>query len=113
MENPNNKRSELRISMSRRATLHYNGNTVPCLIEDFSSAGFFIVCTKKLVVGQVLELKCELYPDRHLQCKIEIRHINDTCLGTKIVEISEAGKSLCAQFLEEHYSENLGKFDSR
>ena len=60
--------------------------------------------TTDVAVGDILELKCEFYPDRFLQCKIEVRHITDMCLGTKIVEISDAGRMLCRQFIDEHVS---------
>ena len=62
------------------------------------------MCSVKVEVGDILELNCELYPERSLYCKIEVRHINDDCLGTKIVEVSDAGLILCRQFIEEHVS---------
>jgi hypothetical protein len=60
--------------------------------------------TVKTRLGDTLELKCELYPERFLQCKVEVRHIKDDCLGTKIVEVSDAGLTLCRQFIDEHVS---------
>lgn len=65
------------------------------------------MCSKQFSVGDVLELKSELYPARLLLCKIEIRHISDMCLGTKIVEINDTGSRLCREFIEEHYSDRL------
>jgi hypothetical protein len=100
-------RAEPRIPHSRRATLTAAGATAPCLIQDFSTNGFLIMCTKPFTVGDVLELKAELYPERFLECKIEVRHITDMCLGTKVVEISDTALKLCRQFIEEHYSERL------
>lgn len=76
----------------------------PCLIQEFSSKGFLIMSSVKAQLGDKLELKCELYPERFLQCKVEVRHINDDCLGTKIVEVSDAGLTLCRQFIDEHVS---------
>ncbi len=76
----------------------------PCLIEDFSTKGFLIVCTLKVRVDDILELKCDLYPERLLQCQIEVRHIKDDCIGTKIVEVSDEGMKLCKQFIDEHVS---------
>lgn len=80
---------------------------IPCLIQDVNTKGFLIMCTKPFSVGDILELRTELYPEKFLQCKIEIRHVTDNCLGTLIVEISESGLNLCKRFLEEQYSDRL------
>ena len=97
-------RAELRVPITHRGALAVPGAWIPCLIQNFSSIGFLIMCNKKFSVGEVLELRCELYPARFLQCKIEVRHITYMCIGTKIVEINDDGLTLCRQFLDEHYS---------
>ena len=96
-------RAELRIPITHRGALAVPDAWVPCLIENVSSVGFLIMCSKKFTVGEVLELKCALYPERFLQCKVEVRHITDMCVGTKIVEINNDGIALYRQFLDEHY----------
>ena len=97
-------RAEVRVPITHRGTIGVLSAWFPCLIQDFSSKGFQIMCTEKVQVGDILELKCELYPERFLQCRVEVRHINDDCLGTKIVEVSDAGLMLCRQFIDEHFS---------
>jgi len=97
-------RAELRAPITHRGTLVVPGAWIPCLIQNFSSKGFLIMCNKEPSVGEVLGLKCELYPERFLQCKVEVRHITDMCLGTKIIEINDDGLTLCRQFLDEYYS---------
>jgi hypothetical protein len=101
------QRTEARIAHTRRGTLSVGGVSMPCLIQDVSTKGFLIMCTEQLSVGDVLELKAELYPERFLECKIEIRHSTDMCLGTKVVEITDSALNLCRQFMEEHYSQRL------
>jgi len=103
------RRTERRVKVNRRATLIAGDKASPCLIEDFSSKGFFVISNYEFSVGQILELKCELYPKKTLQCKIEIRHIKETCLGTMIVEIGKDGNALLQQFLQEYYSLKLNK----
>ena|SRR6476661_1661253 len=104
------RRTERRVKVSRRATLLDGTTPLPCLIEDFSTGGFFIISNQDLFyVGQILELKCELYPEKVLLCKIEIRHIAETCLGTKILEISKDATVLLNQFLQEYYSLKLNQ----
>jgi hypothetical protein len=101
------RRVEPRVAVTRRATLLDGTTALPCLIEDFSTRGFFVISNREFFVGQILELKCELYPARLLMCKIEIRHIKETCLGTRIVEIDKDGTALLDQFLQEYYSVRL------
>jgi hypothetical protein len=106
-------RTEKRINQGRRGTLTASGASTPCVIQDMSTRGFLIMSTKPFDVGQVAQLKSELYPGQVLTCDIEVRHVTDEgcCLGTRIVEISPAASNLCRQFIEEHYAERL-KFGS-
>ena len=100
-------RAEPRIAQGRRGTLTATGTPAPCLIQDFSTKGFLIMCTKPFAAGDVLDLKTELHPEKFLTCKIEVRHVTDTCLGTRIVEIQPPAMNLLRQFIEEHYSDRL------
>jgi hypothetical protein len=97
-------REEVRVPITHKGLLGAPTASKPCLIQDFSSKGFLIMSTVKTQLGDKLELKCELYPERFLLCKVEVRHIKDDCLGTKIVEVSDAGLMLCRQFIDEHVS---------
>jgi PilZ domain len=101
-------RVERRITVSQRATLSF-GEPVwfPCMVLDVSDHGFLILCNKTLSVGQVLQLRWELIPQKTLDCKIEIRHATDSGLGTKIVEIDDKGTALLQSYLQEHYSTGL------
>ena len=103
------RREERRVKLSKRAALLVGAGSVPCLLEDFSSKGFFIVSNRKFSIGQVLDLKCELYPKKILHCRVEVKHIEDTCVGVKIVTISKDGSILLQQFLQEYYSLKLDR----
>jgi hypothetical protein len=106
---PTNKldlRAEMRVPITHRGILGAPSAALPCLIQEFSTKGFLIMCAATVQVGDILELKCELYPGQFLECKIEVRHINDDCVGTKIVEISDAGLKLCRDFVDGHFSVN-------
>lgn len=102
-----NLRAEGRISIRERGSLRSGDAWFPCMVVNMSNKGFLIDCSKQLVVGQVLEFRCELYPGKHLDCKIEIRHIGEAGMGTKIVEIDDKGTRLCELYLEEQYSHKL------
>jgi hypothetical protein len=74
-----------------------------------SDSGFLILCSKELSVGQVLEFRCVLFPEKTLNCKIEIRHISPAGMGTKIKDIDRRGTSLVELYLQEQYSLKLNK----
>ena len=103
-------RAEARIAASQRAELNSGDAWFPCRILDMSENGFLLVCNKALVVGQILDLRCELYPEKLLECKVEIRHADETGIGTRIVEIDRKSIGLCQLFLQEYYSDNLNQF---
>ena len=94
-------RAELRIAVSCNGTLTLGDHSAPCLIQNMCSRGFLIKYTKELPVGQKLHLRCELYPERAVECTVQVRHVNRECLGARVVEISDDGELLCRKFLEE------------
>ena len=101
-------RTEARVAVKQRGQLHA-GETAwfPCLVLDMSNHGFQILCTRDLEVGQLLDFRCELLPQKVLGCKLEVRHFADSALGAKIIEIDEQSNNLCQRFLEEQYSDKL------
>ena len=79
----------------------------PCVVQDMSDSGFLILCSKELAVGQILEFRCELFPEKTLNCKIEVRHVSSKGMGTKLVEIDNRGARLIELYLQEQYSLKL------
>ena len=102
-------RAEARMEVRQRGTLNAGEEWFPCLIQDMSSIGFLLMCSRELKVGQVLEFKCQLFPDKLLACKLEVIHVTDGNVGTKIIDIEPRGASLCQLFLQEQYSDRLNK----
>jgi hypothetical protein len=37
-------------------------------------------------------------------------HVNDTSVGTKIIEIDKWGSRLCQLYVQEHYADKLNTF---
>ena len=100
-------RAEARIAIREKGSLNSGDAWFPCVVQDMSDSGFQILCGKELSVGQVLDFRCELFPEKTLNCKIEIRHINGSGMGTKITEIDKRGTSLLQLYLQEQYSLKL------
>jgi hypothetical protein len=95
-------RSEPRVPVSFRGTLRIGVNdAVPCHIQNMCSRGFLIRATEGLPIGRLLHLTCELYPERRVECTVQVRHVNRDCLGAKVMEMSEDDQSLCRTFLAE------------
>jgi hypothetical protein len=92
-------RAEARIAVKERASLKQGSMSAgdewfPCVVQDMSDSGFLILCSKELAVGQVLEYRCQLFPEKTLNCKIEVRHVSRNGMGNKVVEIDNRGASL-------------------
>ncbi len=79
----------------------------PCMVQEMSDNGLLILSGKDLSVGQVLDFKCELFPQKTLNCKVEIKHVSATGAGAKIVEIDKRGASLVELYLQEQFSLKL------
>ena len=103
------QRAEPRVSISRRGTLKSNEIWFPCLVQEMSKKGFFLVSNRAYTVGQSLDLRCALYPEKHLQCKVEVRHVNEMGVGAQIVEIDQKGIDLCQLYLQEQYAERFNR----
>lgn len=115
VSSPPGHRAEVRVAMSHIGSLSSPATWVPCLIQDISSNGFQIICDEKratgdapTTVGETFELKWFPYPDKVLQCRIEIRHITDQCIGTRTVEISDENLLLCRRYIHDRVSHSCG-----
>jgi hypothetical protein len=99
-----NRREEPRISLRRPGELRSGTTIIPCVLQDLSSKGFRIQTEQKYSVGEVLVFVCELAPAKTLHCKVEVRHVFEACIGTKILEISSAAAALLDGFLKDLYA---------
>jgi len=102
-------RAGVRIEASLRAELNSGDAWFACRLLDISDHGFLLVCNKALAVGQLLGLRCELYPEKLVECNVEVRHADETGSGVMIVEIDEKSIGFCQLYLQEHYSDQLCK----
>jgi len=108
-----NMRAGTRLEVNQRGSLNAGNAWFPCLIVDMSDGGILLMSNREFPIGQILAFKSELFPDRVLECKVEVMHVDDTRLGTKIIEVSDAERKLCQAYLEEQYAERLDKLGPR
>lgn len=106
-------RAGTRLSVNQRGSLNAGDAWFPCLIVDMSDGGILLMSNREFPVGQILTFKSELLPGKNLECKVEVVHVDDTRLGTKIIEIDKNGLNLCQAYLEEQYAVRLAKLGHR
>jgi PilZ domain len=103
-------RAEARIQVKEKGSLNAASLGVeedswfPCMVQDMSDSGLLMLSGQELAVGQVLDFKCELFPEKTLKCKVEIKHVSATGAGAKIVEVDKRGAGLIELYLQEQYS---------
>ena len=100
-------RTEPRVAVICQGTMSVGDKSAPCVIQNMCSRGFLIRANKELPVGALVRLTCELYPQRRVECMVQVRHVNRECLGAKVIEITEDGRLLCQRFIEEQRAASL------
>ena len=105
MDKPELRREE-RVRVSFRGTLRLGDTATPCHIQNMCSRGFLIRFSEELPVGRSVQLSCELYPEKWVQCTVQVRHVNPECLGARVIEMSEEGQILCRRFLQQQRPAN-------
>ena len=100
-------RAEARIPVTQRGKLSAGGEWFPCMVLDVSNSGFLLVSNKRLTVGDIFDFRCELYPGKVLDCKVEVMHSDNDSAGTMITHIDAKAVDLYHAFLEEKYAIKL------
>ncbi len=96
---------EVRFPLSRRGELSDGDTRFPCLIQDISVSGIFIICARNSAVGQELGVRFELTPGHFHQCKIRVQHIDDGCFGAEIT-VAEQDNRVFQHFVENRFKES-------
>jgi len=100
---------DIRFPLNRRGELSYNGTRFPCLIQDISVGGLFIICARDPEVGQKLGVRFELTRDYIHQCEIRVQHVEDGCLGAKIIDVGERENKIFQHYVEKRFRELNGR----
>ena len=98
------QRDDFRVPLGRSGWLSFGDTWVPCIIENMNTNGFLVMSNTTFPAGAVVVLRCELFPQRFLQCGIQVVHITDTCMGVKMVEMNAYAHNICREFFEEYYA---------
>jgi hypothetical protein len=98
-----------RIAVSPKGEIFDGSVWIKALIQDVSDAGVALVCSREFRQGEILKLRLQLAPGNLIEFTVEIRHSNDMGTGAKIVSIDEKNRSAYDQYIQEFYSQHLGK----
>ena len=97
-------RRDHRFKDSFRGSIEYLGSTYPCLVEEISQRGLYLVSNALVGVGDRARLDLHISQDARFSCVIQIRQVTSDGLGAEIVEIADADASLLNSRIEEYYS---------
>ena len=78
--------------------------TIPCIVRDMSDSGLLIISAEGLEVGQRLKFVCELFPQKTLECKIEVVHISNVGAGARFVELDARRENMVRVYLQEVFA---------
>ena len=106
MERPYSARPR-RFPISRRGELTYEEHCFPCLIQDVSEKGMFIICNYDLDPDLELNVKFDLEAGLPFQARINVRHFKDGCFGAQIAEAGPQSAANWTRFLENNFSGHL------
>ena len=107
-DNENLRRSQ-RLLLTPRGEVSDGTTSVKALLQDVSSGGMLLICSKVYTPGQTLTLKFQVSTGTIVECQVEVRHSSDMGTGVRIVTISEQHRRAYDRYLQEYYSSHLGK----
>lgn len=83
--------------------------TVKVLIQDISDSGLLLVSNGVFEKGKTLALKFQVSASAVIECVAEVRHSSDLGTGVRIINMSEPHRRAYERYLQEFYSQQLGK----
>ena len=104
-----NLRLTQRLLVTPKGEISDGTTIVKALIQDISDEGLLLVSSKIYTPGQTLGLKFQVSTGTIIDCKVEVRHSSDMGTGVKIISMSEQHRRAYVRYLQEFYSNQLGK----
>lgn len=101
MQRPSERRAEQRVDVNLTGTLTFGETSSVCSIRNICSKGFLIEANKGLPRGQVVQLVVSLYPDKLVNCTVQIVHVNAQRLGAMVLDMADGDQVVCQQFMAE------------
>lgn len=77
-----------RIPINRRGFLRRNGATSLCTLVDLTAQGLQISADLPLLVGDRVEIECQLEPESRIHCVLKLTHEAGRQGGGRLVDIT-------------------------
>ena len=103
-------RASLRVAVTRRGAVDAGEEHFPCIVQDMSDDGMLFICTRDVEIGQILDFKCELYPDQPFECKLRVVHITNGGVGARFIGLDKKASELMHSFLDERANEKIRRW---
>lgn len=81
-------RHHVRIPVNRRGFMHRNGATSLCTLVDLTTQGLQISAELPLLVGDRVEIECDLDATNRIHCALTLTHAAGRHAGGRLVDIS-------------------------
>lgn len=79
------------------------GSRYPCLVEDISQRGLYLVTSAPAKIGDRMNIDLHVSEDaRRFSCIIEIRQVTSDGLGAEVVDIADADAAVLGGRIEQH-----------
>ena len=84
--------------------IEYLGSSYPCLVQDISPRGLYLVSGAPVNTGDRMRVDLHISQDARFSCVIEIRQVTSDGLSAEIVDIADADAGVLNGRIHEHYS---------
>ncbi|MCS6293507.1 MAG: PilZ domain-containing protein [Nitrospira sp.] len=93
-------RQHFRISVNRRGFMHRNGATSLCTLVDLTTQGLQISAELPLLVGDRIEIECQLESESRIHCTLKLTHAAGRQGGGRVVDITPQHHRRLMDFLD-------------
>ena len=93
-------RQHFRIPVNRRGFMHRNGATSLCTLVDLTAQGLQISADLPLLVGDRVEIECQLETGSRIHCALTLTHAAGRQGGGRLVGITPAHHRRLMDFLD-------------
>lgn len=94
-------RQHFRIPVNRRGFMHRNGATSLCTLVDLTAEGLQISTDLPLLVGDRVEIDCELEAASRIHCALKLTHAAGRQGGGRLVDITPQHHPRLMDFLDQ------------
>ena len=82
-------RQHFRIPVNCRGFMHRNGATSLCTLVDLTAQGLQISAELPLLVGDRVEIECDLDPANRIHCALKLTHAAGRQAGGRLIDITQ------------------------